>query len=348
MADRIPIFNDPQQRMPSFRLALCGVFLALAVIALGAFTRLVDAGLGCPDWPGCYGHLLWPDSSHEIAAAEEAFPHAPVELDKTWPEMVHRYFASSLGLLAIGLVVLAWRNRGPGQPLKLPVFLLLFVILQGLFGMWTVTLKLWPQVVTAHLLGGFTTLSLLWLLTLRLNNARWQFNAGELKAARALRPLAMLGLLVVIAQITLGGWTTSNYAAVACPDLPTCQAQWWPAMDFSSGFNVFQEVGPNYLGGALDNDARVAIHMSHRIGAILTLVVVALLAWRLIGVGHARLRRQGQVIAGVLLLQFCLGLGNILFNFPLMTTVSHNLVGALLLLTLVNLNYNLPRGEAGA
>jgi heme a synthase len=336
------MFNLPENRKAGFRLALAAVLLAVVVIVLGAFTRLVDAGLGCPDWPGCYGHVLWPTEAEEISRANAAFPDAPVEADKTWPEMVHRYFATTLGVFGIALVVVAFRNRGSGQPLKLPVFLLGFIILQGMFGMWTVTLKLWPQVVTAHLLGGFTTLSLLWLLVLRLNNRHWQLPADLIARFKA---LALLGLAIVVVQIALGGWTTSNYAAVACPDLPTCQAQWWPKMDIGSGFNMFQEVGPNYLGGQLDNDARVAIHMSHRIGAVLTLFVVGLLALRLLRSGQPQLANAGRVIGAVLLLQFGLGLSNIFFNFPLLVAVSHNAVGAFLLLAVLTLNYYLLTAE---
>jgi cytochrome c oxidase assembly protein subunit 15 len=340
------MFNSPEKRKPSFRLALFGVILAVSVIVLGAFTRLVDAGLGCPDWPGCYGHVLWPAEAEEIAAANRAFPSAPVETDKTWPEMVHRYFATSLGLISIALVVLAWRKRTPGQPLKLPVFLLGFIILQGMFGMWTVTLKLWPQVVTAHLLGGFTTLSLLWLLTLRLDNRPWQLAGGDFEYLQKLKPYAVAGLLVLITQIALGGWTTSNYAAVACPDLPTCQAQWLPAMDFASGFNLFQSIGPNYLGGAMTNEARVAIHMSHRAGAIITLLFVGWLSLRLLAAPIVGVSKLGKVIGIILVLQFCLGLGNIFLKFPLLVTVSHNAVGALLLLSLVTLNYRVYTAKA--
>jgi len=335
------MFNTPENRKPSFRFALFGTCFALSVIVLGAFTRLVDAGLGCPDWPGCYGHILWPNDAEEIQAANQAFPDAPVELDKTWPEMVHRYLATTLGVISIALVGLAWRHRGPGQPFKLPLFLLAFVILQGLFGMWTVTLKLWPQVVTAHLLGGFTTLSLLWLLTLRLNNRHWQVDAAARASVSRLKPLAVAGLVILVGQIFLGGWTTSNYAAVACPDLPTCQAQWLPPMDFGSGFNLLQAIGPNYLGGVMTNEARVAIHMSHRIGALITLLYIGWLSWRLIGAPLPALRSLGKLVGAVLVLQFCLGLGNILFKFPLFVTVSHNAVGALLLLTLVTLVYYL-------
>jgi len=335
------MFNVPENRKPTFKLALFGVCFALSVIILGAFTRLVDAGLGCPDWPGCYGHVLWPNETHEIARANLAFPDAPVETDKTWPEMVHRYLATMLGAIALLLAGLAWRHRAPEQPLKLPLFLLAFVILQGMFGMWTVTLKLWPQVVTAHLLGGFTTISLFWLLTLRLNNAHWQAGAAAYGLLQRLKPFALLGLLVVIGQIFLGGWTTSNYANVACPDLPTCQAEWWPAMDFRAGFDLFQSVGPNYLGGVMTNEARVAIHMSHRIGGVVTLLVIGWLSWRLMVGPLVQQRRLGKVMAGVLAVQFALGLSNIFFQFPLTVAVAHNAVGALLLLTLVTLNYYL-------
>ncbi len=334
-------FNNSTQRLPSFRLALFGVCFAMSVIILGAFTRLVDAGLGCPDWPGCYGHVLWPNDAAEIANANKAYPGAPVELDKTWPEMVHRYLATSLGAIVLVISALAIRYRREGQPLKLPLFLLAFVILQGMFGMWTVTLKLWPQVVTAHLLGGFTTISLLWLLVLRLNNKHWQLPDDAAQRLRALRPLALAALLVVIGQIALGGWTTSNYAAVACPELPTCQKQWLPAADFAAGFDVFQHVGPNYLGGTMTNEARIAIHLSHRVGAVVTLFVVGLLALRLRRDAYAPLRRLGNVSLSVLCLQFALGLGNIIFQFPVAVATAHNAVGALLLLTMVTVNFYL-------
>ncbi len=339
------MFNLPENRKTGFRLALAAVVLAVVVIVLGAFTRLVDAGLGCPDWPGCYGHVLWPTATEDIARANAAFPDAPVETDKTWPEMVHRYFATALGLFSIALVVVALRHRGPGKPFKLPLFLLGFIILQGMFGMWTVTLKLWPQVVTAHLLGGFTTLCLFWIMTLRLNNRHWHLAAGTVARFKG---LALLALGVVVVQIALGGWTTSNYAAVACPDLPTCQAQWWPQMDFASGFDVLQEVGPNYLGGQLDNDARVAIHMAHRIGAMLTLLLVGFMSLQLLRCGEPQLRRVGCAVGTVLLLQFLLGLSNIFFHFPLLVSVSHNAVGALLLLVVLTLNYYLLTARVGS
>ncbi|MEE2653629.1 MAG: COX15/CtaA family protein [Pseudomonadota bacterium] len=333
------LFNSPDLRKPGFRLAFSACLVAIIVLGMGVFTRLADAGLGCPDWPGCYGHVLWPTEDHEVARANEAYPEMPVEHDKTWPEMVHRYLATSLGLFTIGILVFALRNRGPEQPLKLPVFLLAFIILQGMFGMWTVTLKLWPQVVTAHLLGGFTTISLLWLLTLRLNNQRWQLPAIVEPKLTALRPLVVVGLLIFVGQIALGGCTTSNYADIACPDFPRCQGAWLPPMDFANGFNIAQQVGPNYLGGVLDNDARVAIHVSHRIGAIITSLYLLFLFVKLRGLATAPAKHLSVVMLAVLVAQVLLGISNIVFNFPIAVAVTHNLVGALLLLVMVTMNY---------
>jgi cytochrome c oxidase assembly protein subunit 15 len=252
---------------------------------------------------------------------------------KGWYEMIHRYFAASLGLVILGLAVHALRRRGEaGQPFKLPLLLLGLVILQAAFGMWTVTLKLWPQVVTAHLLGGFATLSLLFLLTLRLSGAA---PALSIPSPR-LRSLAAAGLALVIAQVALGGWVSSNYAAVACVDLPTCHGQWWPAMDFANGFHLSQHIGPNYLGGQLDSEARTAIHMTHRLGALLVTALLLLLAWQL--------RRDGLPrLAALLLLalatQIGLGMSNVIFHLPLLIAVAHNLGGAVLLLTTVLINY---------
>jgi cytochrome c oxidase assembly protein subunit 15 len=334
-------FNNAENRKPGFTLALAATFLAVIVVGLGAFTRLKHAGLGCPDWPGCYGHVWAPLADHEIVNANAAYPDMPVQLDKTWPEMVHRYFAGSLLVLTLALLVLAVKHRNrPAQPLKLPIFIFAFIILQALFGMWTVTLKLWPQVVTAHLLGGFTMLSTLWLLTLRLNNQNWRLHDRACGRVAALRSWALIGLLIVIAQVALGGWTTSNYAAVACPDFPTCHAQWLPEMDFADGFNVFQHIGPNYLGGTMDNMARVAIHFSHRAGAVVTALYIILLAWKLVAHGALpETRRMALILVSVLIAQLGLGISNIVFAFPLGVAVAHNLTGALLLLTLVTLNH---------
>jgi cytochrome c oxidase assembly protein subunit 15 len=338
----VALFNTPEQRLAGFRLALFGFVLTIAVIGLGAFTRLVHAGLGCPDWPTCYGHYWVPNEAHEIETANANFAETPVETDKTWPEQIHRIFASSLGLIIIALVVVAIKNRGAGQPLKLPLFMLAFVILQGLFGMWTVTLKLWPQVVTAHLLGGFTMACLLWLLILRLNNLHWQVSASVLEKIVALRHWAIIGLLLVVGQISLGGWTTSNYAALACAELPTCHnSEWWPQMDFAQGFNLTQEIGPNYLGGQMDNPSRTAIHMSHRIGAIVTAMYLIGLMAVLRRIGSESIRRMSVIVLSVLAVQILLGLSNIIFSFPVAVAVAHNIFGVLLLLVMVTLSHRL-------
>lgn len=330
-----------------FRLTLAAFSLAVVVVVLGAFTRLVDAGLGCPDWPGCYGHLLWPNESHEIIAAEAKFPHAPVETDKTWPEMVHRYFAGALGLLILTIAVISVRasKRGLEVPVKLPLFLLAMVILQAAFGMWTVTLKLWPKVVTAHLLGGFTTLSLLCLLAHRLGLTRWQLNDQQQQKLQRIKPFIITALLVVIMQIALGGWVSSNYAALACPDLPRCLGQWSPPTDFKTAFNVWQDIGPNYLGGQLTNHARTAIHLTHRVGAIIVTVVLITLGILLLQLRSGQLRRWVFGLWGILAVQISLGVANILLALPLAIAVAHNAIGAMLLLTMVSMTYRAYRVE---
>ena len=327
--------------LPGYRFTLIAIGFTIVVIGLGAFTRLVDAGLGCPDWPVCYGHILWPETDEEVAIANAKFPDMPVEHDKTWPEQVHRLFASSLGLFSIAIVLLALRQRksNPAYPIKLPLALLAMVIIQGLFGMWTVTLKLWPQVVTAHLLGGFTTLALFTLLALRLSGRYWTVPAKQFFALEKLKPLIICVFIAVVCQIALGGWTTSNYAALACPDFPTCQTRWWPTMDFAEGFNVAQTIGPNYLGGIMDSDARTAIHFSHRIGAIVVSLLVVSLVLGLRRIDHDSARRWASGLLGVLILQLLLGVSNIIFALPLMVAVAHNMVGAFLLLTLVGLSH---------
>lgn len=322
-----------------------GVALALSfvVVLLGAWTRLADAGLGCPDWPGCYGHLMVPDEQHEIALANERFPDAPFEAHKAWPEMVHRYAATSLGVLGLVLAALAWRaGPGSGMPRGLMFGFLALVIVQGAFGAFTVTLKLWPQVVTAHLLGGFATASLLWLLLVRLRHGDgWR--RPESPGIR-LKGLARASLVLVVLQVALGGWTTSNYAALACPDLPTCQTQWLPPMDFAQGFDVLQSVGPNYLGGTLDNDARVAIHFAHRLGAVLVLIAVLALAAGLLRQTDPSLRRLGLLVAGAVCLQFGLGITNVLMTIPMAVAIAHNGGALLLLLCVLAVNWRLaPR-----
>lgn len=323
------------------QLCLVALFMAIIVIGLGAFTRLSDAGLGCPDWPGCYGHVMWPDSEQEKLAAEIRFPDTQVNTDKTWPEMVHRYFAGTLGLIVAGLLVFAFkaRSRRMITPFKLPVLLMVLVVAQAAFGMWTVTLKLLPQVVTAHLIGGFATLSFLALLMLRLRHLqRLEREPDSQRLNKDPMGLATVLLLTVIIQIALGGWTSSNYAALACPDLPTCQGAWWPDMEFSEGFNISQKVGPNYEGGVLELPARTAIHISHRLGALMVFALGLLLIWRL---AQANKKSLSRMLLLAILVQLALGLSNIWFALPLAVAVAHNLGGAMLLLVLIKINYDL-------
>ena len=323
---------------PGYRLALMATLLALMVVGLGAFTRLVDAGLGCPDWPGCYGHLLWPSADHEIVAAEARFPDAPVATDKTWPEMVHRYFAGALGLTIAALAVISWRRREDRDfPFRLPMLLLFLVVWQALFGMWTVTLKLWPQIVTLHLLGGISILSLMWLLALRLRNVRWLPPAPVARRLGRLKPWLVVAVVLVFCQIALGGWISANYAALACADFPTCHGQWWPPMDFRRGFDVLQEVGPNYLGGLLESEARTAIHVAHRLGALAVAVLLLGLGATLLTIPWPGARRLALALAGALALQIGLGIANVLLGLPLAIALAHNLGAALVMLVLVTL-----------
>lgn len=327
--------------------------LTIVVIMLGAWTRLVDAGLGCPDWPGCYGFLTVPQSEANIAIANARFPETPVDVSKGWPEMIHRYAAGILGLVVFALAATAVRHRRSGVPFKLPLFIAAFILLQGAFGAWTVTLKLWPQVVALHLLGGFTTLSLLFLLTLRLRK-RAQTGPNQAPAPVAslgrFRPWLYGGLLLIILQIALGAWTAANYAAVACTDLPTCQGQWWPeGMDFRHGFDLAQQVGPNYLGGQLTADGRVAIHVTHRLGAVIVLgyfLILLGLLWR--HRGASDLDNSIGLVAAALALQIALGLANVWLHIPLSIAVAHNAMGAGLLVSMIHLiwrHHQLPHTE---
>ena len=306
-----------------FPLVAGAVALAAVVVVLGAYTRLVDAGLGCPDWPGCYGHLGVPASSEDIARAEAAFPWLPVDAEKAWVEMVHRYAATALGFVILLVLAVTLKNR---LPWRLPAALTALVVAQGAFGAWTVTLKLWPQVVTIHLLGGFATLALLWLLAIVVRRPAWQVPPAQNR-------LATIALGILVAQVALGGWLTSNYAALACPDFPTCHGEWLPAMDFRAGFNVLQSIGPNYLGGLLSSDARVAIHVAHRVGAVAVLLTAGVLAVRL---GN---RPLAWVLGGVLAAQLALGIANVAFALPLAVAVLHNAGAAALLLVLVAVKY---------
>ncbi len=317
-----------------YKTSLFATVLTLCVVVLGAWVRLTDAGLGCPDWPGCYGHLDVPHTPEAIAAANAAFPDTPVDVGKGWREMIHRYAAGLLGLVIGGLGIAAWRLRKrAGQPWKLPLFLVALVIGQSILGMWTVTWQLKPAVVTAHLLGGLTTLSLLWWVTLRSN---YLGGAGELARQRGLGFLLGIGLVAAIGQITLGGWVSTNYAALACNEFPTCSlGEYWPERaDFSEGFVLWRGLGVNYEFGVLDHPARMAIHLVHRVGAIVVAIVFALLLWRLWRTNTTG-RSIAVVMGSVLVGQIGLGIANVVYNLPLSIAVAHNAGAALLMLVLV-------------
>ncbi len=319
------------------RLLYIACLVALCVVVLGAYVRLTDAGLGCPDWPGCYGELVLPADAAERAAAQAAYPDRLLEPGKAWREMIHRYLASTLGFLILVIAFLAWRNRDQyQQPVVLPLILLGVVIFQGLLGMWTVTLLLKPLIVMAHLLGGLATTALLFWLILE-HRRRSVIQTMPLR--RVYLPAA-LGLLVLICQIALGGWTSSNYAALACPDLPTCGGEWWPERaDFAEGFVMWRGLGVDYEGGVLEAPARVAIHYTHRLGALVTFLLLGGIAWSAFRREESDMRTAGLLVMLALGAQVLLGLGVVWFGLPLSLASMHNGVAALLLLATINLNH---------
>lgn len=310
-------------------LATIAIFLTMGVILLGAYTRLTDAGLGCPDWPGCYGFLKVPKQEHHIAVAMQAFPDRPLEPHKAWNEMVHRYFAGSLGLL-IGAIFFIALLRQQSSKL-LPSVLLALVVFQAALGMWTVTLNLMPLVVMGHLLGGFTLLSLLAVYWLKLHPV---YRVYEPQLV-SLKPFAIIAVAVLIVQIALGGWTAANYAALACIELPVCEAGWQQRLNISEAFDL--HLGhDDYEYGVMSPEARQTVHVFHRFGAALTLIVLSaflLKLWR--RVNSTMLKGLTLAAAGLLLLQFSLGVLNVALHLPLANAVAHNFVAANLLMLLV-------------
>lgn len=332
--------------------ALVGITLTITfgLIILGAYVRLSDAGLGCPDWPGCYGQLSPLQAQSQIDQATQAEPSGPVSMPKAWKEMIHRYIASLVGALIVAILIKtglqrkrqAWHPAAPRVKIALPILLLAVVLVQGLFGKWTVTLLLKPAIVTGHLLGGMTLLA---LLTWFYQQLRDHALGAQVQAIIQLRVWAIVGLIALIAQIALGGWVSTNYAAAVCGELPTCQQAWLPTMDFTHGFQVMRELGKTAAGDHLSLAALTAIHFTHRLFAILVLLIVGGLAWR------ARqliaLHALGTGILLALAAQITLGLSvvysmsnthlHLVWQLPL--AAAHNAGAALLLVLLVSLNY---------
>jgi heme a synthase len=316
-------------------LVFSGVVLTFLVIVAGAYVRLEDAGLGCPDWPGCYGQLLGvPDEVHEVARAEQAYPGKAIDPARAWKEMFHRYLAGTLGLLILAIAVMAWRGRKEiGYSPGLAALLVAAVAFQATLGMWTVTLLLKPAIVALHLLGGMTTLALMTWLALREIDPP----APPAAAAQALRPWAALGLAILAAQIALGGWVSTNYAALACPDFPACHGRWLPDMDFGNAFHVLRELGVTAAGTPLSQDALVAIHWTHRVGALVTVLYLGALAAQ--GLRVPALVLYSGLLLTFLVAQAALGIANVLARLPLALAVAHNGSAALLLAALVMLNF---------
>lgn len=308
------------------RLALIAAIVAFAVIILGAFVRLSDAGLGCPDWPGCYGQLTWPAEPHEVTEANQSYPERAVETHKAWKEMVHRYLAGALVLLVLAINYLAWKSAIPGRIRALAALLLALILFQAALGMWTVTLKLLPLVVMGHLMGGLATFCLLLWLAWSTSD-RLPTTGGAL--FRKLRPVILVSFAVLVIQLALGGWTSANYAALACPDFPTCHGELWPEANFRDGFVLLREVGVDYEGGVLDLRSRMAIQMAHRSGAVVVFFLLGFLAIRLIQ--RPPSRQEGLILGALLLAQITIGIQNIVLQLPLVNAVAHNGMGALLL-----------------
>ena len=329
------------------KLAWVTLFLTFDLIMFGAFTRLTDSGLGCPDWPGCYGKANPLQAHADISAAEAAMPTGPVTVMKAWIEMLHRYLAMCIGVLIIALMVIAWRRRRKPDVKDakfapaLPTMLFAFVCLQGAFGAWTVTMKLQPVIVTTHLMLGMSLLALLTWLGARLSD-----HPPVSQQAAALRIPALLAVVLLMVQIALGGWVSSNYAALACTDFPLCQSALLPPMDFTNGFTLWHNLGMTSKGEYLPFPALTAIHWTHRVFA---LIVVALVAWTALRARKIEgLSKTARWLLIMIALQFALGVSNVLMSLPLALAVAHNGGAALLLLLLTMLNYKICMAAGAA
>lgn len=315
------------------------------LIVLGAFVRLSDAGLGCPDWPGCYGNLTPHFSVEQIQAAEAVQPGGPVSMAKAWKEMIHRYWAMIVGALIAAIMLAAWRNRREWrQSPWLPTALAAAVMFQAALGAWTVTLLLKPAIVTSHLLGGISILALLsalWFRQPRPQDAgTW---AGGIIVERDLRIWGWLSLVILLGQIMLGGWVSTNYAALACIDLPLCHGELMPKMDFANAFHVIRPLGFGPDGVLLTVDALTAIHWTHRIGAMIALLVVGGFAWRLMQIENGK--KAALMLAAMLAAQILLGISNVWFSLPLAVAVGHNGIAAMLFVWLLVVNLRMAKSS---
>lgn len=311
------------------------VILALIVVMLGAYTRLTHAGLGCPDWPGCYGHMVLPSAKQDLILAQNQYPQIPIETAKAWTEMTHRYIAGTLALLVLVVALsVIWLNRKAIQlPWKLPILLLLLIMFQAALGMWTVTLKLLPVVVMGHLLGGI-------LVFTSLCYFRWQISEMSRQYLPRARIFVLIGVFLVFCQIALGGWVSSNYAGIACIGFPRCNGQWLPPLHLAQAFNLWSSFGANHQGGLLDLDARVTIQIIHRLGAYITASYVVLLSGFMWPMVKTKALRIVIIIAlALIVMQFSLGIINVVYLLPLWAAVAHNGVAAMLLGTMVSMYY---------
>lgn len=320
------------------RLTFYATLLALIVVSFGAYTRLTDSGLGCPDWPGCYGTLSVPESIDQIEKAQAVYPDSPVEIEKAWIEMIHRYIAGILGIMILVIAFMSIRLREQiNYSLKWPFFLLGLVIFQAALGMWTVTLLLKPAVVTSHLLGGMTVLGILTFLMHRnYGTHRENFVSNKFE-----RKIIRFSLVLLFIQIALGGWTSTNYAALACTDYPTCHGSLIPEMDFYNAFTIFRELGVTSIGEPLSLEALHAIQWVHRMGAIVLLVYLLFVAYILkVNQGFNMWR---NVLILVISLQFIIGIANLLLHLPIVLATLHNLGAALLVVILVGINSRITK-----
>jgi heme a synthase len=322
-------------------IAFLGTVLAAIVVILGAYTRLKDAGLGCPDWPGCYGHFIVPGTKMAIASAQQLYPNQPVDSLKAWAEMIHRYFAGSLVLL-VAILAIARQHIQREKillPSKIPFFLVGCILFQAMLGMWTVTLQLLPLVVMGHLLGGMTIAALLWWLTLDTGQYVCLPHPNSLND---LKPWVIMGIIIVVIQLFLGGWTSANYASMSCPTFPFCEDQLFPKFDFVQAFNFFSPIGQNYQGGILGNTARITIQMTHRYWAFITFIYILFLGcYILFSSKTFALKNTMGMILIFLLSQLFLGILNITTQLYLPIAIMHNAVALLLFLSMLTLAFQL-------